>query len=112
MFFDARAYLEKLNSETEPPTTIATLPPENQQFVANVANVAAAHVSETETPPSAKAPDEPHGYPYGRSVAGTPRTWAGKVVSLDEWRRATDWERHGSTGKVWNGLTRQWEVTP
>lgn len=62
--------------------------------------------------PSAPAHSRADGnspFRHGRSVAGIPVTWTGKVVSLDEWRRLSEWERHGSTGKVWNGLTRQWE---
>lgn len=69
--------------------------------------------SEQATPaPSAPAHSRADGdspFRHGRSVAGSPVTWTGKVVSLDEWRRLSEWERHGSTGKVWNGLTRQWE---
>ena len=48
-------------------------------------------------------------FTHGKGINGTPRTWTGRVVSLDEWRRLSDWERHGSTGKLWNGLTQQWE---
>jgi hypothetical protein len=61
--------------------------------------------------PSAPAPSRPADDPFrhGQSVTGSPRTWTGRVVSLDEWRRLSDWDRHGSTGKIWNGLTRQWE---
>lgn len=61
--------------------------------------------------PSRPAPSrpEPDAFPYGRSFDGRPLTWTGKVVSLDAWRELSDWERHGSTGKLWNGLTRQWE---
>ena len=47
--------------------------------------------------------------PYGRAVGGGQLTWTGKVVSLDAWRALSEWERHGSTGKMWNGLTQQWE---
>ncbi|WP_299351574.1 hypothetical protein [uncultured Shimia sp.] len=54
-----------------------------------------------------KATDEK--YPYGRAVAGSPRTWTGKVVSLAEWRELSEWDKHGNTGKHWSGLTRQWE---
>ncbi len=49
-------------------------------------------------------------YPHGQTVAGNPRTWTGKVVSLADRRDLSDWERHGSTGKQWNGQTRQWEA--
>jgi hypothetical protein len=49
------------------------------------------------------------GGPYGKAAGGWQRTWTGKVVSLADWRNLSEWERHGSTGKMWNGLTRQWE---
>lgn len=56
------------------------------------------------------APDVP--FRHGKSFTGNPRTWTGKVVSLDAWRNLNEWERHGSTGKMWNGLTQQWEPKP
>ena len=40
---------------------------------------------------------------------GSPKTWTGKIVSFAEWRNLSAWERHGPDGKMWNGLTRQWE---
>ena len=46
---------------------------------------------------------------HGLGPNGNPRTWTGRVVSLDDWRRLSAWERHGSTGQLWNGMTRQWE---
>ena len=48
-------------------------------------------------------------FPYGSSCGGRPRTWTGNVISLDEWRRASEWDRHGSTGQLWNGLAWRWE---
>lgn len=48
--------------------------------------------------------------PNNVGAGGRPVTWTGKVVSLDEWRRLTDWERHGPNGRLWNGETRQWEM--
>jgi hypothetical protein len=47
--------------------------------------------------------------PHGVSVAGSPLTWTGRVVSLDEWRDLSDWDRHGPNGRIWNALTRNWE---
>lgn len=47
--------------------------------------------------------------PYGTSPGGRPLTHTGKVVSLDAWRQLTEWEKHGSKGKVWNGVSREWE---
>lgn len=49
--------------------------------------------------------------PYGKTRSGRQLTWTGKVVSLADWRNLSEWERHGSTGKVWNGLTQKWEKT-
>jgi len=63
------------------------------------------------TPPSAAEPSRPEDEdaPHGRDCLGNPKTWTGRVVSLDEWRRLSEWDRHGSTNKVFNGLTWQWE---
>ncbi len=36
--------------------------------------------------------------------------WTGKIVSLAEWRGMSDWERHGSTGKMYCGVCREWLV--
>ncbi len=47
---------------------------------------------------------------YRQTVGGRQRSWTGKVISLADWRNLSDWERHGSTGKMWNGLTQQWEA--
>ncbi len=47
--------------------------------------------------------------PYGCDCGGRPKTWTGQIVSLSNWKRLSAWERHGSTGKKWNGLTGQWE---
>ncbi len=46
---------------------------------------------------------------HGRDMNGNPKTWTGGAVTLAAWRNLSDWDRHGSTGKVWNGLTRAWE---
>ncbi len=115
MIFDAYAFVEKLESEVgqaATPATFATQHPKSRANVADVADVAGRQGQEPENTPSAKPPDNPCDYPYGRAVAGGPKTWTGKVVSLDAWRDLSEWERHGSTGKQWNGLTRQWEPKP
>jgi hypothetical protein len=49
-------------------------------------------------------------YPRGRTFDGTPKTWTGKIVSLDQWRRLSEWEKHGLNGKHWNGETQSWEM--
>ncbi len=48
-------------------------------------------------------------FPHGQTAFGRPKTWTGKIVSLNAWRSLSDWERHGSTGKVWNGQSQKWE---
>ncbi|MEZ5676465.1 MAG: hypothetical protein R3D81_14950 [Thalassovita sp.] len=58
--------------------------------------------------PSAPAPSRDADTPP-LTDTGRVKTWTGKIVSLDDWRNMSDWERHGSTGKLWNGITRQWE---
>jgi hypothetical protein len=45
---------------------------------------------------------------HGASVTGNPRTWRGRVVSLNDWRSLTEWERHGPNGRHWCGITRKW----
>lgn len=47
--------------------------------------------------------------PYGTSAGGRPRVWTGKVASWEQVNQMTHWDKHGSTGKQWNGITRQWE---
>ena len=116
MLFDVQAALADILDA--PPATIAT-PATNRAFVASVADVAMRH-PETAPPadvlifppqPGAPAPSRPADDPFrhGQSVTGSPRTWTGRVVSLADWAKLSDWEKHGSTGKLWNGLTRQWE---
>ena len=46
---------------------------------------------------------------HPQADASSPRTWTGRVVSLQAWREMTDWERHGPRGRLWNGITKQWE---
>jgi hypothetical protein len=67
------------------------------------------------TPPQPKPEpakvQTPETFPYGTAcnMGDAPRTWTGRIVSLDEWRRLTEWEKHGPNGRHWNGITKQWE---
>ena len=45
---------------------------------------------------------------HGRSPGGRPLTWTGHVVSLDEWRNLSDWDRHGPNGRRWCGNSKGW----
>ena len=102
MWFDAQAELAKLGgcreSDTCPPATLATSATQCP-VVAIVADVAA---------PPAESP-EPEISRHGESVAGHPLTWTGRIVALDEWRRLTEWERHGPNGRLWCSISQSWE---
>lgn len=37
-------------------------------------------------------------FPHGLSAGGRPKTWTGRIVSLDEWRNLTEGEKHGQDG--------------
>lgn len=58
----------------------------------------------------APPPPDPRDFRHGHTFDGTPKTWTGKIVSLDAWRQLSEWEKHGPDGRHWNGLTRRWEV--
>lgn len=47
---------------------------------------------------------------YKETVGGRLATWAGRVVSLDEWRGLTAWQRHGPDGRHWCGISREWRT--
>lgn len=81
--------------------------PPSVDCVAVVASVAAPPTSKQESVPSAGPDDDC--YRHGRGVVGEPVTWTGRVVSLDEWRKLSEWEKHGSTGKLFSPMTGQWE---
>ena len=53
-----------------------------------------------------QAPTE---FPHGTAFNGEPKTWTGKIVSLDEWRRLSEWDRHGSTALMYCGACRGWK---
>lgn len=103
MWFDANAALAEIgagqDNETRPPATIATL----ARYIApNVADVA------TPSMENRRFDHSRHGLP----VAGNPLTWTGRVVSLEDWRRLTAWDRHGPDGRIWCGLAKKWVYVP
>ena len=49
-------------------------------------------------------------YPHGRTFDGTPKTWTGKIVSLDAWRQLSEWEKHGPNGRHWSGKAQNKEI--
>lgn len=46
--------------------------------------------------------------PRAFSVTDRPLTWTGRVVSLDEWRKLSEWDRHGPDGRMFCGACREW----
>ncbi|RYH07747.1 hypothetical protein EU800_19210 [Tropicimonas sp. IMCC6043] len=126
MWFDVNAALAEIEggtksvTEAQPPATTATTATTATKpvRVANVAGVATLSTPKAEAIPHcaarrvAEVADvaTPETLPHGVSVAGSPLTWTGRVVSLEAWRRLSEWERHGPDGRLWNGLTREWET--
>lgn len=47
----------------------------------------------------------PHGI---CALTGEPRTWTGRIVSLDAWRKLSDWDRHGPAGRLHCGICKAW----
>lgn len=117
MLFDVQSALAEIMGAS--PATTAT-PATNGPNVASAEGVAAqrpeippsANVLPFAAQPSALAPkklDQERTLLHGVSdFSDRPRTWTGKVVALDEWRRLSDWEREGPAGRLWSGLCRAW----
>uniref|UniRef100_UPI002625C305 hypothetical protein n=1 Tax=Marivita sp. TaxID=2003365 RepID=UPI002625C305 len=47
---------------------------------------------------------------YQKTVGGRVATWTGRIVSLDEWRSLTTWQRHGPDGRYWCVISREWRT--
>lgn len=119
MLFDVQSALAKILSDERHQGPLQSLQPlHNVAYVATVAGVAVVDggvsaSAEALARPVALTPSrleaEPEIYPCGLSVGGNPRTWTGRVVSIEEWRRMSDWNKHGGTSKLWNGISRRWE---
>lgn len=60
--------------------------------------------SEIETPRGEARADPPPAF----SITGRPLTWTGRIVTMDEWRRLSDWDRHGPDGRLFCGICREW----
>lgn len=80
-----------------PPETIATSATQAERTPLNVASVATSPAQSRES----------EVFRHGVSVAGHPLTWTGRVVSLEEWRGLSEWEKHGPRSRLWNGITKQ-----
>ena len=111
MLFDVQAALAEILSEATPRANPAkpANPPPPISGISDPSPAETAPAAVLPFAPKPKATDESDAFRHGRSVTGSPLTWTGRIVSLTEWRRLSEWERDGSTGKLWNGITRQWE---
>lgn len=104
MWFDVQAALAEIKGapkpapDARPPATSATSATKPAR-VADVASVAAPPARQTAASETS---------PHGLSVAKSPLTWTGRVVSLDHWRKLSEWERHGPNGQHWCGIARDW----
>ena len=107
MWFDAQAKLAEIAGH--PPATSAT-PATNTAPMSQVSRVSqppeaqkpALHGASVETLGASKAkPDE-------ETVGGRAVTWTGRVVSLDDWRNLTAWDRKGPDGRHWCGISKAW----
>lgn len=45
---------------------------------------------------------------HGFAVSRNPKTWTGNVISMSNWQRLTDWQKHGPNGRIWCGECRAW----
>ncbi len=113
--FDPYAALAKIENAAGTSATFATSATKSRfrgQKVANVAKVAAPKLENRENRLVAtnSAPSEKADMRHGFSIGGRPLTYTGRVVSLEDWRNLSDWEKHGPDGRVWNGKARAWEM--
>lgn len=130
MWFDARAALARIEGgacpapealdrpnsqnsrDSQPPAVPSgnrTAPPAPAEF-AGFAGFAAPGRAEPEPSPDARP--RARGFPYGTAcdLGENPRTWTGRIVSMAEWKRLTDWERDGPNGRHWCGICQGWHL--
>lgn len=69
----------------------------------------ATHRRDTEAKVATLHPEnQPNDMLHGFAVNDNPKTWTGNVVSLDDWRGLSEWQRHGPNGRMWCGVCRTW----
>ena len=99
VFDHLRAYRAKLKNRQSPPATSATFEGDLTCNVANVAEVAGGdcHFLKTDMR-------------YGFVANGYPKTWTGRIVAIDAWHDLTEWDRHGSNGRLYCGVCQEWVI--
>lgn len=109
-------WLQAANGWHDAAATLPEIPRAPKQGVLSVVSVLSEggkSVPEIPAPaPEAVADDDPRedAIPHGTGSHGEPRTWTGRVVSLADWRKLSEWERHGPNRRWFYGDTRQWEM--
>ena len=106
MWFDANAALDELNggrATVSDPKAVLCMHerPTDRDAESHVAPV--ARVARFPAPESEPSPN-------GMTPGGRAKTWTGRVVSLEDWRNLSEWERNGSRGRLWNGISKKWET--
>lgn len=94
MWFDPMPKLAEITAQA--PTLVAV----SQVSQSPMARDPAPRVASVAGVATAQRP-KPEAFPYGTAcnIGDAPRTWTGRIVSLDEWRRLTEWEKHGPNGR-------------
>jgi len=115
MWFDPKPKLAEITAQAPALVAVSQVSQVSQSPMARdpaprVASVAVVAMPLQQKHEPAKV-QTPEAFPYGTAcnMGDAPRTWTGRIVSLDEWRRLTEWEKHGPKGRHWNGITKQWE---
>lgn len=94
-----------LNMQTPPDSmTKPDKTPDDQPWGAFCQVLSGCQVGNEEDAKPSAASEMQHGF----AVNGQPKTWTGKIVSLDAWRQLSEWERHGPNGRQWNPRTQSW----
>lgn len=113
MLFDVQAALAEIlgNAPAAQPgegVTATVTPPD--RTVSRAAQPAEAPL--TKMLPFARPPEparhDGENIRHGRSPDGRRRTWTGRIVSLEEWRKLSEWDRHGQDGRLFCGFCCAW----
>ncbi|WP_133176027.1 hypothetical protein [Yoonia sediminilitoris] len=97
---DPTTYAKSLNDNPTKPDKIAE-PPTKADFCRVLSG---CHAAGYETAAALDRSAMRHGF----AISGHPKTWTGQIVSLDEWRKLTAWQKHGADGQLWCGVCKSW----
>ena len=84
--FDPRAELAKIEKQDHPPASSASSASFSPRTPQKEAKEAAPRREIPKNADPVSAPETPD-FRHGKTVCGRPKTWTGKIVSLDEWRK-------------------------